>query len=87
MKKETFLDQNHELTPLEKCQFLDFLNFLFLDPRKAFFRSRISQKIFFWPILLKEKVEKMAIFGPEQWVNPFGKMSIFGLLELVFFIA
>ena len=25
-----FLDQNHGLTPLEKCQFFDFLNFLFL---------------------------------------------------------
>ena len=27
---------------MEKCQFLDFLNFLFLQPRKAFFCSRIS---------------------------------------------
>ena len=26
---------------------------------------------------LKKKVEKMAIFGPKQWVNPFGKLSIF----------
>ena len=24
------VDQNHGLTPLEKCQFFDFLNFLFL---------------------------------------------------------
>ena len=24
------LGQNHRLTPLEKCQFFDFLNFLFL---------------------------------------------------------
>ena len=30
------------LTPLEKCQFLDFLNLFFLQLRKAFFRSRIS---------------------------------------------
>ena len=28
--KRPFLDQNHGLTPLEKCQFFDFLNFLFL---------------------------------------------------------
>ena len=27
----------------------------------------------------------MAIFGPKPWVNPFGKMSIFGLFELLFF--
>ena len=29
----------------------------------------------------------MAIFGPKPWVNPFGKMSIFGLFELLDFIA
>ena len=42
LEKQPFLDQNHGLTPLEKCQFVDFLNFLFLQRRKAFFRSRIS---------------------------------------------
>ena len=42
LEKWPFLDQNHGLTPFEKCQFLDFLNFLFLQPRKKFFRSRIS---------------------------------------------
>ena len=62
LKKEfenlVFLDQNHGLTPLERCQFFDILNFFFLQPRKAFSRS-----------------------------NPFGKMSIFGLCDLVFFGA
>ena len=29
----------------------------------------------------------MAIFGPNPWVNPFGNMSIFGLLERLVFIA
>ena len=37
-----YLDQNHELTPLEKLQFFDILNFLFLQPRQAFLRSTIS---------------------------------------------
>ena len=37
-----FMDQNHGLTPQEKRQFLDFFDFLFLQPRKAFFHSRIS---------------------------------------------
>ena len=36
---------------------------------------------------LKQKVEKMAIFGPKPWVNPFGKMSDFGLFKLLVFIA
>ena len=67
------------VNPLEKSQFFDFFNFLFLYPRKAFFRSRISQKTFAWPILPKKKkqVAKMAIFRSKPWVNPFGKMSIF----------
>ena len=29
-------EPNHGLTPLEKCQFFEFLNWLFLLPRKAF---------------------------------------------------
>ena len=33
---------------------------------------------------LKKKVGKMAIFGQKPWVNPFGKMSIFRLFELLF---
>ena len=37
LEKWPFLNQNHALTPLEKCRCLDFLNFLFLQPRKAFF--------------------------------------------------
>ena len=41
-EKRPFLDLKHGLTPLNKCQFFDFSNFLFLQPRKAFFRSRIS---------------------------------------------
>ena len=36
---------------------------------------------------LKKKVEKMGIFKPKPWVNPFGKMSIFRLFELLVFIA
>ena len=42
MEKWPILDQNHWLTPLEKSQFSDFLNFSFFLSRKAFFRSRIS---------------------------------------------
>ena len=35
----------------------------------------------------KKKVGKIAIFGPKRWVNPFGKMSIFRLFEVLVFIA
>ena len=87
LEKWQFLDQNHELTPLEKCQFFDFWNILFLQPRKAFFRSRISKRTFSWTILTKKKIGKMAIFGQKPWVNPFGKMSLFRLSEHLVFIA
>ena len=86
LEKWPFLHQNHGLTPLEKCQFFDFLNFLFLQPRKQFFCSRISSKTFSCPILAKKKVGKMDIFGPKPRVNPFRKMSIFRLFELLVFI-
>ena len=36
LEKGQFFDQNHGLTSLEKCQFFDFLNFLFLWFRKRF---------------------------------------------------
>ena len=42
LEKWPLLDQNHGLSPLDKCEVLDFLNFFFLQPRKAFFRSTIS---------------------------------------------
>ena len=41
-KNGHFIDQKLGLTPLEKCQFFELLNCLFLYPRKAFFPSRIS---------------------------------------------
>ena len=40
--KMAIFGPKHGLTPLEKCQFFDFLNFLFLLLRTALFRSRIS---------------------------------------------
>ena len=52
--------------------------FFVLDYRKSHFPNQYC---------LKKKVGKMAIFGPKPWVNPFGKMSIFRLFELLVFIA
>ena len=37
--------------------------------------------------MLQKKVGKMAVFGPKPWVNPFRKMSMFPLFELLVFIA
>ena len=63
LEKWPFLDQNHGLTLLEKCQFFDFFNFLFLQPRKVFFRSRILQNTFSQSILRKKKkLEKWSFW-------------------------
>ena len=83
-EKWPYLDQNDGLTCLEKGQFYDFLNFLYLYSRKASFRSRTSQTKFSRPILPRKKVGKMAIFGTKPWVNPFGKMSISRRLNFLF---
>ena len=34
---------------------------------------------------IKKKARIMVSFGPKPWVNPFGKMSIFRILELLRF--
>ena len=88
LEKWPFLDQNDGLTPLKKCEFFDFLNFVFLKPREPFFLTRLSQKKHFPGLLcFKKKVRKMPILIPKSWVNPFGKMLIFGLFGLLVFIA
>ena len=88
MEKLLFLELNHRLTPLKKCQFFYFLNFLFLWPKKAFFRSRISENTFSWAILpKKEKLEKWPFLDQRHGLTPLEKMSIFRLFELVVFIA
>ena len=87
LEKRPYWDQNHGLTTLEKLQFFDILNFLFLQPRKAFFRlfelqifiaqkgefslQNIEKVICLTYSAKKKNVGKMAIFGPKPWVNPF----------------
>ena len=81
-------EQNHGLTPLEKCQFFDLLNLLFLQPRKEFFSfQNIVKDIFLGYIAKKKRLEKWPFSERKPWVNPFGKMSIFRPFELVVFIA
>ena len=85
--KWPFLDKNHGLRPLQKCQFQNFLNLLFSQPTKAFFVLEYRTRHFPGLYCLNKKVGKMAIFGPKPWVNQFAKMSIFKLFKLVVFIA
>ena len=80
LNKWPFLDQKQGLTPLEKCQFFDFLDFLLLQPRKAIFVLQYHKRHFPGPYCLKKKSWKNGHFWiKKEGVNPFGKMSIFGL--------
>ena len=87
VQKWPFLDQTDGLTPLENCQFFNVLNFLFLQPSKAFLVLECHKRHFPGLYCLKRKVGKMAIFGPKRRVNPFGKMSICRLFGVHVFIA
>ena len=77
MENWPFFDQNNGLTPLEKCQFFGFLDFLCYSVERRFFVLEYRKRHF--PALnsLKRKVAKMAIYGPKPRINPFPKMSIF----------
>ena len=61
-KNGQFFFQNHGFTRLEKCQFFEFLNFLFLQPRKTFFLFQNMVKTLFWLILPKKNSWKNGNF-------------------------
>ena len=61
--------------------------FVFYSLERLFFVLEYRKTHFPGLYSLNEKVGKMVIFAPKPWVNPFGKMSIFRLFELVVFIA
>ena len=76
------------VNPFGKMSIFRILELLvFIAYKGAFSFQIIVKVIFLTNIALKKRVGKMAILGPKPWVNPFGKMSIFRLLELLVFIA
>ena len=75
------------ITPLGKCQFLEFLNFFFYSIERRFFGLEYRKGHFPGVYCHKRKSWKKANFGPKPWVNPLGKMSIFRLFDLLVFLA
>ena len=63
----------------------EFLFFFSLERRCFVLKYR--RRHFLGLYCLKKKVEKLRFFGPKPWVNPFGKITIFRLFELLFFIT
>ena len=77
------------VNPLQKSQFFDFLNLLFLSPTKAFFRSEYRKTLFPGLYCLKPKDGKMANFGPkflQNWtkIAPSQKSQFFHCLNMLF---
>ena len=64
-----------------------FALLVFIAQQGVFSFQNIIKHIFFGLNCLKKGVGKMAFLGPKPWVNPFGKMSIFRLFELLVFRA
>ena len=67
--------------------FLSFRTSCFYSPERRFFVLEYRKRNFPGLYCLRRKVGKMTIFGPIPSVNPFGKTSIFRLIELLVFIA
>ena len=71
----------------KNVNFSTFWTSCFYSLERCFFVLEYDKRHFPGLYCLKKKVGKMAIFGPKPWVNPFGKMSSFGLFGLHVFIA
>ena len=76
------------INPFEKMSiFLTFCTSFFYSVERRFFFLEYRKGHFPMLHCRKKKDGKMSVFGPKPWVNPFGKMSIFRLFELVVFLA
>ena len=88
LEKWPFLDQNQGFNPFKKMSIFRFFERLvFYSLERRFFVVEYRKRHFPGLYCLKKNVEKMTIFGPKPWVNPFGKMIIFRFFKLLVFIA
>ena len=67
-----------------KMSIFDSFNFLFLSVERSFFVVKYRERHFPCLYRLKKQVKIMVIFGHKPWVNPFGKVSIFRILDFLF---
>ena len=76
------------VNPFGKIAVFCLFKLFFYSLERRFFCFRISQNTFSWPILEKKKeVVKKPIFLQKPWINPFRKMAILRIFELLIFIA
>ena len=87
MEKWPFFDQNHGLTPLEKSQFFEFLNFFFYGLERRFFLLEYFKTHFSVLCCPKRTMEKWPFFDQNHGLTPLDKSQFFALFELLVFIA
>ena len=71
----------------KKLNFTTFSTPCFHSLKKHFFALQYHKTHFPGLKGLKKKHAKMANFGPKRWTNPFKKISIFRLSQLLVLIA
>ena len=76
----------HWVNPFGEMSIFRLYELLVFIPQKGVFTLQNIVKDIFLAYITEKKKLKMAIFGPRPWVNPFGKLSIFPLYELLVFI-
>ena len=84
LEKWPFLDQNHGLTPLEICQFFDFLNFFFYSLERPLFVLEYRKRHFPGPYCLKKKLERWPFLDQNHGLTPFKKCQCFEFLNFLF---
>ena len=75
------------VNPFGKSSIFRHFKLLVFRAQKRVFSFQIIVKVIFLTNITIKKIGKMVIFGPKPSVNPFGKMPIFRILELLVFIA
>ena len=94
LEKWPFLDQNHGLTPFEKCQFFDFLDVFFYSLERCFFVVEYRKRHFPGLYCLKKICWKNGQFFSKTMGSPLWKnvnfssfwTSCFYSLERLFFV-
>ena len=79
--------QKQSVYPFGKMSSFRLFKLLVFIAYNGVFSLYDTVKELFRNYILKKKIQKMAIFGPKPWDNPFGKISMFRLFELFNFIA
>ena len=75
------------VNPFGKKSVFRLFELFFYRRQRRFFDVEYGKRHFPGLYCKKKKVGKRVIFGPKPCVNPFGKMSIFRLFELLVFIV